>query len=195
MAKQKRKLAIACDGVDCGNGLHCFRPPKKTVEHNTSGVCRSCGAGPVDWARVHARSLDDLLYTVAALKNEFIRHEFWNIELGQRAINHAKRKGKEGLLVSVRRHLTTVIGPANPFRDGAQTPMPIPEDATTIYSYAQHATATCCRKCVEYWHGIPQGKPLSDSELDYLSLLVGRYIEDRIPNLTIQGENISPCRL
>ncbi|WP_236638413.1 DUF4186 family protein [Mangrovicoccus ximenensis] len=29
---------------------------------------------------------------------------------------------------------------------------------------AQHATATCCRGCLETWHGIPKGRPLDAAE-------------------------------
>ncbi len=35
--------------------------------------------------------------------------------------------------------------------DGRQTP----REGNTIF-YAQHATASCCRTCIEYWHGIPK---------------------------------------
>ena len=68
------------------------------------------------------------------------------------------------------------------------------KDPTTTLPYAQHATATCCRDCLDYWHGIPKGQPLSDLELDYLAELVCLYIEDRIPTLTENGEYIPPIR-
>jgi len=63
-----------------------------------------------------------------------------------------------------------------------------------MYPYAQHATATCCRTCLEYWHGIPKGRALSAEELNYLAELVCRYIEDRIPELTEEGESIPPLK-
>jgi hypothetical protein len=47
---------------------------------------------------------------------------------------------------------------------------------------------------LEYWHGIPQGQPLAEKELDYLSELVCLYIEDRIPDITDDGEYIPPIR-
>lgn len=33
---------------------------------------------------------------------------------------------------------------------------------------AQHATATCCRGCLEKWHGIAKGRVLSSEEIDYV---------------------------
>jgi Domain of unknown function (DUF4186) len=70
----------------------------------------------------------------------------------------------------------------------------MPDDPPNAMCYGQHATATCCRKCLEYWHAIPQGNDLSESELDYLTQLVCLYIEDRIPDITDDGEKIPPLR-
>ena len=33
---------------------------------------------------------------------------------------------------------------------------------------AQHATACCCRGCLEKWHGIPQGVLLSAEQQVYI---------------------------
>jgi hypothetical protein len=41
---------------------------------------------------------------------------------------------------------------------------------------AQHATATCCRTCLERWHGIPNGRQLTGDELSYAVELIGRWI-------------------
>ena len=37
---------------------------------------------------------------------------------------------------------------------------------------AQHATATCCRGCLEKWHGIPNGVDLSQEQLKYIVRLL-----------------------
>ena len=194
MAKERKRLPIACTDSDCGSGLHCFRATKAMVQQNQAGVCRACGISLIDWPRIHQRALADVENTFSSLKKEYIRHYFWHIGLGQRAVNHARRKGKDAIRGAVRHHLETAIGPAQPFHDGHQTPMPAPEDATTMYPYAQHATATCCRTCLEYWHGIPKGRVLSDAELNYCAELACRYIEDRIPEMTKDGESIPPLR-
>jgi len=126
------------------------------------------------------------------LKLERVRHFFWHIPLSERAVNHARRKGRIGMHARVRKHLGTTIGPAHPWHDGFQTPMA--KDAPNAIGYAQHATATCCRKCLEYWHGIGQGQPLNEAQLDYLTDLVCLYLDDRVPNLTEGGEKIPPVR-
>ena len=42
----------------------------------------------------------------------------------------------------------------------------------------QHAAGTCCRGCLEKWHGIPKGRPLSEDEqnhvVDVLMQLISR---------------------
>ena len=65
------------------------------------------------------------------------------------------------------------------FRDGIQTPV----DKQNIIYYAQHATATCCRKCIKYWHGIPYDRALEPAEALYLQELIIKYIENRLPDL------------
>lgn len=47
--------------------------------------------------------------------------------------------------------------------DGKQTPM----RGHPVF-IAQHATATCCRGCIEKWHKIPKGRCLSVTEQEYI---------------------------
>ena len=42
---------------------------------------------------------------------------------------------------------------------------------------AQHATATCCRNCLEKWHHIPKNKPLTEEEIHYIVSLIIKWIE------------------
>ena len=45
---------------------------------------------------------------------------------------------------------------------------------------AQHATATCCRGCIEKWHHIKKDKELSESEKEYLVDVIIKWIEKEI---------------
>ena len=51
----------------------------------------------------------------------------------------------------------------NPEHDGKQTPM----KGHPVF-IAQHATACCCRGCLEKWHSIPAGKILTENEQAYI---------------------------
>lgn len=192
MAREKKKLNIKCTDTECGSGLHCFQATEKMVAENKAGICFKCGIKLVDWERVHFRNLQDVQNTFAMLKLEKVRHFFWHARLTQRALNHAKRKGKRGLRDPIKKHLSRAIGPAKPYRDRYQTSMN--EDEPTAIPYAQHATATCCRECLERWHGIKQGQQITDADLNYLTELVCLYIEDRIPDISEDGEYIPHMR-
>jgi hypothetical protein len=45
---------------------------------------------------------------------------------------------------------------------------------------AQHATATCCRSCIQKWYGIKKGKELSNQEIQLLVGLIMEWIEGQI---------------
>jgi Domain of unknown function (DUF4186) len=77
---------------------------------------------------------------------------------------------------TIRKHAYDLIGrrlaPAQPEKDGKQTPY----RGHPVF-VAQHATATCCRGCLEKWHGIPRGRELDQSERDYVVEAICRWIE------------------
>lgn len=101
------------------------------------------------------------------------RHPFrarFRLRGRERAI--AELRGSQG----VRRHAHELIGrrlaPAEPDKDGRQTPY----RGHPVF-VAQHATATCCRGCLQRWHGIAKGHELSAAERDYVVEVICRWIE------------------
>ena len=56
--------------------------------------------------------------------------------------------------------------------DGKQTPM----KGHPVF-IAEHATATCCRGCLEKWHHIQKGKELTDEEVNYIINLIMSWIK------------------
>jgi len=183
-------LKIKCNTTDCPNDLHWFRKKPRTKDEKAYGPCNECGADRIDWQQPHQRNIADAQTTFAQLRREWIRHYCWHEWLDQRAINYALRKGRTELRGAVRRRLEQSIGPATPWRDGAQTTF----GGTNPTNYARHATASCCRKCVAEWHGIPEGKALTSDEIDYLTDLAMLYLEERIPELTDDPQTIAPIR-
>lgn len=169
-----------CKRAECNNGLHCFLKHKK--RKTSEGSCWACGVDVIDWTRVHKRDIDDIEHTVNALKNERIRHEFWCVvPLTEYAIMHTRHFGKDGLLEAARNRIRVAVGkPANGRWDGQQTPW---EDKANALQFAQHATATCCRKCIAVWHGISSNRPLAEDEIEYFAQLVHHFVLERIPDL------------
>lgn len=170
-------LEIKCTSTDCDNDLHCFKQLKK-MTHDQRGKCRACGADLIDWKRLHRRDRGDAEHTFAALQHELIRHHFFHRRIDEKAMRHAQRKGRMALKEAARDRLGKYLAVAEPRRDGLQTPF----EGNAIY-YAQHATATCCRTCLEYWHDIPKGRPLTDEEFEYCVALVGLFIDEKLPDL------------
>lgn len=76
----------------------------------------------------------------------------------------------------IRKHageiLAKRVAPAEPAKDGKQTPY----RGHPVF-VAQHATATCCRGCLERWHGIPKGRAMTRDEQDYAVDVICRWIE------------------
>ncbi|SRR6266851_4015330 len=187
--KKLEPLKISCNNADCDNNLHCFRK-SRTLSKYPKGQCQYCGVNLVDWQRLHKLDLNDVQNTFKSLKYEWIRHHFWEEDLSQRLINHARRKGRMALEEAVEKRIRqSVAKPSsqNPY-DGRQTPFE--GDAQTIITCGQHAVACCCRKCIEYWHGIGEDAPLTQEHIQYLKKLVLMYVDERLPNLNKQGEYV-----
>ena len=81
------------------------------------------------------------------------------------------RKGLDVVLMHARDFIEKRLAPANPANDGRQTPM-----RNHPVFVAQHATATCCRGCLEKWHAIPKGRELSAEETQYVITVIRRWL-------------------
>ena len=82
---------------------------------------------------------------------------------------------KKGMYV-IRSHAADFVekrlAPADIPNDGKQTPM----RGHPVF-IAQHATATCCRGCLEKWHGIPKGRELTEQQKTYVVDVLIHWIE------------------
>jgi hypothetical protein len=67
------------------------------------------------------------------------------------------------------------LAPAQPRNDGKQTPY----RGHPVF-VAQHATATCCRTCLERNHGIARGADLTAEEQTYVVDVICRWIERQL---------------
>ena len=67
------------------------------------------------------------------------------------------------------------VAPANIPNDGKQTPM----RGHPVFT-AQHATATCCRGCINKWHKFPKGVQLTKEQQEYLVDLIMEWIKRQV---------------
>ncbi len=85
--------------------------------------------------------------------------------------SYIKQKGIETIREHAYDFLTKRIQ-TKPKNDTKQTPW----TGHPVFK-AQHATATCCRKCIEKWHKIPQTKILTEIEINSFTNLILKWIE------------------
>ena len=67
------------------------------------------------------------------------------------------------------------LAPAEPKNDGRQTPW-----RNHPVFVAQHATATCCRGCLEKTHGIAKGHALGEDELRHVLEAIERWLRAQL---------------
>lgn len=177
-------LDVKCTTTRCKDNFHCFKTSQKMIkQYGKAGVCRDCGEDVINWERINKNDATDSEYTFDKMKLELLRNICWNMPLNQEIIAFAHKRGRVKLRERVRKILLQKVGKAKNFMEGQQTP----KKGKEIIHYAQHATATCCRPCMEYWHNIPAGTELSARQLDYASELIMLYVEERIKDLPDEG--------
>ena len=125
-------------------------------------------------------------------ENAKMSHEEWlKIDLFTRlaasdfrsrfVLREADRKYiREKGIGTVREHAAQLIAkrlaPAEPLNDGKQTPMRGAPKGHPVF-IGQHATGTCCRGCLEKWHGIPKGRELTSQEQNYVVEVLMEWIQ------------------
>jgi hypothetical protein len=212
-AKREVKIPkIECKKTQCDRNLHSFLdgPKKKkakqelsspvphseaydlaaiqeSINSDTPGKrrCWNCGADLVDWDRTHARDIADIDYTIQALQFEHVRHEFWCKEIDPWAVDQAKRRGRARMPQCAAKRIWTSVGKAKNYNEGRQT-----KGHEDVLFYAQHATATCCRRCMNVWHGIPEGRELFEEEVNFCVELLVRYVDARLPDLNKEPQYV-----
>ncbi len=110
------------------------------------------------------RDIDELF---SALGRSRFRSRF---RLSGKEAEYFKHKGMATILEHARDFVIRRLAEANPVNDGKQTPM-----RNHPVFIAQHATGTCCRKCLEKWHYISKGKPLTKEQIDYVIEVLKRW--------------------
>ena len=106
-------------------------------------------------------------FHLKAQDKQYIREKGWNTIADHAADFVSKR-----------------LAPAEPKNDGKQTPM----RGHPVF-IAQHATACCCRGCLEKWHGIPQGVPLSAEQQVYIVGMLMSWMRREMENWEWRMEN------
>lgn len=93
-------------------------------------------------------------------------------KLKEKDILYIEDKGIERLREHALEFIKKRIAPEKILNDGKQTPM----KGHPVF-ISQHATATCCRKCLYKWHQIKMNKELTLEEINYIVDVIMKWIE------------------
>lgn len=111
----------------------------------------------------------DLDAVFAALEKSAFRQRF---HLRGKELAYLHKKGLAVVLEHARDFIEKRLAAAAPPNDGKQTPM-----RHHPAFIAQHGTATCCRGCLQKWHGIQKGRPLNEAEKQYIMDVIKTWLE------------------
>lgn len=95
-------------------------------------------------------------------------------KLSKQDQDYLRTKGKVTVLTHAKDFIQQRLEPAEIPNDGKQTPM----RGHPVF-VAQHATATCCRGCLQQWHQIPKGKQLTKVEIDYIVSVLSSWLDQQ----------------
>ena len=111
-------------------------------------------------------------YILCRLSLSKFRNSF---HLKNKDLDYIKEKGLPKIEEHCYDFINKRLAPQNPSNDGKQTPM----RGHPVF-IAEHATATCCRSCLEKWHHIPKNKELTKEEVDYIVTVIMTWINNEI---------------
>jgi hypothetical protein len=93
-------------------------------------------------------------------------------KLNARDLSYLQQKGIAVVLDHAEDFVRERLAPAVIANEGKQTPM----RGHPVF-VAQHATACCCRGCLQQWHAIPKGRELTLEEQAYIVVVLERWLQ------------------
>lgn len=91
--------------------------------------------------------------------------------LKAKELSYFQQQGMEKIISHGKDFINQRLAPAEPKNDGKQTPW----KGHPVF-IAQHATATCCRGCLEKWYHIPKKQPLTEEEQTYILSVIQAWL-------------------
>ena len=114
--------------------------------------------------------MQDINYLLYILSKSKFRSSFY---LKEKDIEYIDKKGLDKIKEHTYDFINKGLKPSVIPNDGKQTPM----RGHPVF-IAEHATATCCRGCLNKWYGIPKNRELTDMEVDYIVKVIMMWIEN-----------------
>ena len=115
--------------------------------------------------------MQDINYLLYRLSKSKFRSSF---HLKEKDIEYIDKKGLDKIKEHAYDFINKRLKPSVIPNDGKQTPIlghPV--------FIAEHATATCCRGCLNKWYGIPKNRELTDVEVDFIVIVIMTWITNK----------------
>lgn len=113
--------------------------------------------------------------TLERLSRSKFRSSF---KISKKDVEYINEKGMDTMRSHARDFVSKKLAPAFPENDGKQTAM----SGHPVFK-AMHATACCCRGCLNKWYSVPLGIELTEDQQERIVNLIVAWIERQIYNL------------
>lgn len=100
-----------------------------------------------------------------------------SFHLNDKDILYIEDKGIDKIRNHAYDFVTKRLADTSNVTDGKQTPM----KGHPVF-IAQHATGTCCRRCLEKWHHISKNKNMTNDDIKYVVDIIMSWIEKEYNN-------------
>ena len=110
-------------------------------------------------------------YHLLKLKKSKFRNSF---TLHTKDYQYLEKHGTSEIIDHAHKFILERLSSAYPDNDGNQTPF-----KNHPVFVAQHATATCCRKCMNKWYKIPKGIELTPEQIDFSVDIIIHWIKSQ----------------
>ena len=110
--------------------------------------------------------------TLEKLSHSKFRSSF---KLSKKDKEYINEKGMDVIRSHARDFVKNKLSPAFPQNDGKQTAM----SGHPVFK-GMHATACCCRGCLNKWYNVPLGTELSETQQEKIVSLIVAWIEKQV---------------
>jgi predicted Fe-S protein YdhL (DUF1289 family) len=122
--------------------------------------------------RRHTEAFDIGVTPIDEVFERLMRSSFRRkFQLQGRELAYLRTWGLAHVMKQARDLIGQRVAPAEPRNDGRQTPW-----RNHPVFVAQHATATCCRGCLEKTHGIARRRALTEAEMEHVLAVIERWL-------------------
>lgn len=121
--------------------------------------------------------LNDIQRKYINQKLEKLQHSKFrsSFKLTKKAQAYIEEKGFATIEKHCEDFIEKRLSPYPTINDGKQTPM----RGHPVF-IAQHATATCCRGCLNKWYNIPKNRSLTAKEKRFIKALIISWLQEEI---------------